>query len=84
MLKKKAIGTDTVAGSRSMKGNLDTGIEVCDNKVKKNQRHTTNEKTNMYVDIINRGVEEVSHWHKYCCWINVEETKSIYGRRSMR
>ena len=27
-----------------MKRNLDTGVEVYDNKVKKNQRHTTNEK----------------------------------------
>ena len=30
-----------------MKRNLDTGVEVCDNRVKKNQRHTTNEKPNM-------------------------------------
>ena len=34
-----------------MKRNLDTGAEVCDNRVKKNQRHTTNEKPNMYKDI---------------------------------
>ena len=38
---------------RSMKRNLDTGIEVYDNKVKQNQRHTTNEKPNMYLDIFN-------------------------------
>ena len=38
---------------RSMKRNLDTGVEVYDNKMKKNQRHTTNEKTNMHIDIIN-------------------------------
>ena len=59
--KKKATGT--AAGSRSMKRKLDTGVEVYDNKVKKNQRHTTNEKPNMYLDIFNRGVEEESHWH---------------------
>ena len=49
--KKKATGTKTAAGSRSMKRNLDTGVEVCDNREKKNQRHTTNEKPNMYKDI---------------------------------
>ena len=46
MQKKKATGTKTAAGSRSMKQNLDTGVEVCDNKAKKKQRHTTNEKPN--------------------------------------
>ena len=54
---------NAAAGSRSMKQNLDTGVEVYDNKVKKKQRHTTNEKPNMYLDRFNRGVEEVSHWH---------------------
>ena len=39
---------------RSMKRNLDTGIEVYDNKVKKKQSHTTNEKPNMYFDIFNK------------------------------
>ena len=34
-----------------MKRNLDTGVEVCDNRAKKNQRHTTNKKPNMYKDI---------------------------------
>ena len=34
---------------RSMKPKLDTGVEVCDNKMKKKQRHTTNEKPNMYI-----------------------------------
>ena len=63
MSKKKATGPNTAAGSRSMKRNLDTGIEIYDNKVKKNQRHITNEKPNMYLDIFNRGVEEESHWH---------------------
>ena len=63
MQKKKATGNKTAAGSRLMKRNLDTGVKVCDNRVKKNQRHTTNEKPNMYLDIFNRGVEEVSHWH---------------------
>ena len=63
MQKKKATGTKTAAGSRSMKPNLDTGVEVYDNRVKKNQRHTTNKKPNMYLNIFNRGVEEVSHWH---------------------
>ena len=73
--KKKVTGTNTTAGSRSMKRNVDTGVEVYDNKMKKKQRHTTNEKPNMYLNISNRGVEEVSHWHKYCCWIKVDETK---------
>ena len=47
MQKKKATGTNTDARSRSMRRNLDTGVEVCDNRVKKNQRHTANEKPNM-------------------------------------
>ena len=34
-----------------MKRNLDTCVEVYDDGVKKNQRHTTNEKPNMYKDI---------------------------------
>ena len=63
MSKKKATGTNTAAGSRSLKRNLDTGVEVYDNIVKKKQRHTTNEKPNTYLEIFNRGVEEVSHWH---------------------
>ena len=63
MQKKKATGTKTAAGLRSMKQNLDTVVEVYDNRVKKNQRHTTNNKPNMYKDIINRGIEEESHWH---------------------
>ena len=58
--KKKATGTKTAAGSRSMKRNLDTGVEVCDNRVKKNQRHTTNQKPNMYKDIYN-------NWFLVCC-----------------
>ena len=37
-----------------MKLNLDKGVEVYDNKVKKKQRHTTNEKPNMYLDIFNK------------------------------
>ena len=49
MQKKKA--TKTAAGSRSIKRNLDTGVEVDNNEVKKNQRHTTNKKPNMYKDI---------------------------------
>ena len=53
--KKKATGINTAAGSRSMKQNLDTGFKVCDNRVKKNQRHTTNEKPNMYLDIFNKN-----------------------------
>ena len=51
MKKKKATGTKTAAGSRSMKLNFDTGVKVCDNRVKKNQSHTTNKKPNMYKDI---------------------------------
>ena len=35
------------AGSRSMKRNLDTGVEICNNKMKKDQRHRTNEKPNV-------------------------------------
>ena len=46
-----------------MQPKLDTGVEVYDNKVKKKQRHATNEKPNMYLDIFNTGVEEVNHWH---------------------
>ena len=34
-----------------MKQSLDTGVEVDNNEVKKNQRHTTNKKPNMYKDI---------------------------------
>ena len=63
MLKKKATGTNSAARSSLMKQNLDIGVKVCDNKVKKKQRHTTKEKPNVYLDIFNRGVEEVSHWH---------------------
>ena len=48
MYKKKATGTKTAAGSRSMKRNLDTGVEVDNNEVKKN---TTNNKPNMCKDI---------------------------------
>ena len=44
VLKEKATGSNTTAGSRWMKQNLDTGVEVCDNRVKKKQRHTTNKK----------------------------------------
>ena len=62
-VKKKATGINTAAGSRSIKRSLHTGVEVDNNEVKKNQRHTTNKKPNMYLDICNRGVEEVSHWH---------------------
>ena len=50
MQKKKATDTKT-AGSRSMKRSLDTGVEVDNNEVKKNQRYTTNKKPNMYKDI---------------------------------
>ena len=39
-----------------MKRNLDTGVEVYDNIVKKNQRHITNEKPNMYLDIFNENL----------------------------
>ena len=55
MSKKKATGTNTAAGSRSMKRNLDTGVEVYDNKGKKKQRHITKEKPNMYLDIFNKN-----------------------------
>ena len=34
-----------------MKQSLDTGVEVDNNEVKKNQRHTINKKPNMYKDI---------------------------------
>ena len=53
--KKKATGIKTTARSRSMKRNLDTGVEVCDNKVKKKQRHTTNGKPNIHLDIFNES-----------------------------
>ena len=53
--KKKATGRNTAAGSRLMKQNLDRGLEVHDNKVKMKQRHTINEKPNMYLDILNKN-----------------------------
>ena len=53
--KKKATGTNTDAGSRSMKRNLDTAVEVHNNKMKKEQRHATDEKPNMYLDIFNEN-----------------------------
>ena len=40
-----------------MKRNLDTGVEVYDNKVKKKQGHTTNEKPNMYLAMFNKNNE---------------------------
>ena len=49
MQKKKATGTKNAAGSRSMKQNLDTDVELCDNRMKKNQRHTINEKPNIKI-----------------------------------
>ena len=42
-----------------MKRNLDTGVEVYDNKVKKKERHITNEKPNMYLDIFNKITQVV-------------------------
>ena len=41
-----------------MKTNIAPGVEVYDNKVKKKQRHTTNEKPNMYINIFNKRNEE--------------------------
>ena len=41
-----------------MKPKLDTGVEVCDNKVKKKQRHTTNKKPNMYLDIFDKNNQD--------------------------
>ena len=38
-----------------MEWNFDSGVEVYDNKMKKNQRHTTNEKPNMYLDIFKKN-----------------------------
>ena len=38
----------TAAGSKLMKQNLDTGVEICNNKMKKKQRHTTDKKLDMY------------------------------------
>ena len=40
---------------RFMKPRLDTGLKVCDEKGKKKQRHTTNEKQNMYFNIFNKN-----------------------------
>ena len=45
-LKKKATGTITAAGSR-----LDTGVEVDNNVVKKEQRHTAEKRPNMFVNV---------------------------------
>ena len=55
MSKKKATGTNITAGSRSWKQNLDMCVEIYDSKLKKKQRHTTNEKLNMYLDIFNKS-----------------------------
>ena len=38
-----------------MKRSLNTGVEVDNSEVKKNQRHTTNKKPNMYKDIYNNN-----------------------------
>ena len=38
-----------------MKRNLDKGVEVYNSKVKKEQRHTTDEKPNMYLDMFNEN-----------------------------
>ena len=65
MQKKKATGTKTAAGSRSMKRILDTGVEVCDNRVKKNQRHTANKKPNMYKDIYKKNQYFGLAYHTY-------------------
>ena len=39
-----------------MKRKLYTGVEVCDNKMKKKQRHTINDKPTMYLDIFNKNI----------------------------
>ena len=38
-----------------MKRDLDKGVEVYDDKAKKRQRHTKNEKPNMYLDVSNKN-----------------------------
>ena len=50
MQKKKATGTTIAAESSSMKRNLDTGVEEYNNKEKKEQRHTTDEKPDIYLN----------------------------------
>ena len=45
LLKREATGTITAAGSRSMQQNLDTGVEVYDNKTKKEQNCLTSKTT---------------------------------------
>ena len=49
-MKKEATGTITAAGSRSINQSLDTGAEVYNKNAKKEQRHTTNEKPDMYLN----------------------------------
>ena len=49
-LEEEATGTITAAESRSIKQSLDTGVKVYNNRVKKEQRHTTNETPNMFLN----------------------------------
>ena len=43
MQKTKATGTTTAAGLRSMKRNLETGVEVCDNSEEEPTPHNKRE-----------------------------------------
>ena len=56
-----------------MKRNLDTGVEVYDNKAKKKQRHTTNEKPNIYLDIFNKSFVVY-----FAVILSLEKTKYLY------
>ena len=56
MSKKKATGTNTAAGSSSMKRNLDTGVEVYDKNVREEETTPHNKrKQNTYLDIFNKN-----------------------------
>ena len=55
MFMQSLISTQHDSAQRLMKKNLDTGVEVYDNKVKEKQRHTINEKPNMYFNTFNKN-----------------------------
>ena len=48
-----------------MKRNYDTGVEVYDKKVEKKQRHTANEKPNMYLDIFEEYHRLNAEYNRY-------------------
>ena len=63
--RNQATGTNSAAGSRSIKRKLDTGIKVCNSKVKNNQRHATNEKPNINI-FASWPTQNCKKYHYYC------------------